>query len=246
MELIYVADTVDDLIYGKEDWSEITGPEANHYWKWPLEPDGAPEDIEAPPRTPRPTEDQEWKRLGRKVPESPVEWLGVIPDAEYSVDARGTVTNSTGAVMTNPQGAATAVESVRDRPGGRFRVTRKQRLILVSDPKVHRYFVAGRLGEPFRSLESADAVEFDVSDLQPGSAYPGPADDVNGSFRIRSRGGGTIERRLDRGTWEAAIDEGQPILGRRATPCTSPRLAWRRGGRYRLQCEQQMGRLVLR
>src|SRR5207244_12882212 len=32
MHLIYVADTVDEIIYAKEDWADLTGAAANGYW----------------------------------------------------------------------------------------------------------------------------------------------------------------------------------------------------------------------
>ena len=35
MHLIYVADTVDEVIYAKEDWADLTGEAANRYWLWP-------------------------------------------------------------------------------------------------------------------------------------------------------------------------------------------------------------------
>ena len=39
MHVVYVHDTVDEAIYGKEDWSDLTGAEANRYWLWPLDPE---------------------------------------------------------------------------------------------------------------------------------------------------------------------------------------------------------------
>src|SRR6266852_646121 len=123
MHLLYVADSVDEFDYSKQDWSDLTGAGANHYWLWSIEPDRAPEPVEGPPATPRPTEEQEWERLGRRAPLSPVPWLGMVIGQEYSVDTLGTVTNSVGSVVVNPQSVGAMVEAVRGRPGGRFRVT---------------------------------------------------------------------------------------------------------------------------
>ena len=53
MHLLYVDGTVDDLIYAKADWSDLTGEDANHYWKWAFESE-LPErqDRAAPDPTP--------------------------------------------------------------------------------------------------------------------------------------------------------------------------------------------------
>src|SRR5262249_37711432 len=134
MHLLYVNGTVDELIYAKEDWTDLTGEGANHYWLWPPDPDAPPQHQSGPPTSPRPTEEQEWLRLGQQAPAEPVRWLGVLTGQEYSVDTLGTVTNSSGAVIGNPQAAAEAVHKVRGRPGGRFRVTPAHWLLLVFGP----------------------------------------------------------------------------------------------------------------
>src|SRR5205085_2532498 len=66
MHLIYVRDTVDELIYGKADWSDLTGSDRNRYWLWPVE--GEPQAADGPPISPRPTEDQVWDSLGQQLP----------------------------------------------------------------------------------------------------------------------------------------------------------------------------------
>lgn len=114
MHLLYIADTVDDLIYAKEDWGDLTGEGANRYWRWPLDPELPPEPQDGPPRTPRPTEEQEWERLGGRPPTEPQVWNGVIVGQEYSVDHMGTVPNASAVVMANPQG----IDEMSDRGPG--------------------------------------------------------------------------------------------------------------------------------
>ena len=63
MHVIYVAGTVDELIYAKQDWSDLTGEAANHYWLWSLDPSWRPS-RKTVRRIPRPTEDQEWIASG--------------------------------------------------------------------------------------------------------------------------------------------------------------------------------------
>lgn len=75
MHIVYVADTVDELTYAKEDWSDLTGEAANNYLSWPLDAT-APLPQQRPPRTPRAKEKTEWERLGKTAPTGATPWLG--------------------------------------------------------------------------------------------------------------------------------------------------------------------------
>ncbi len=213
MHLLYVADTVDDLIYAKEDWGDLTGEGANRYWRWPLDPLSSPEPQDGPPRTPMPTEEQEWTRLGERPPDRPEPWHGVVVGQEYSVDTMGTVTNSSGAVIANPQDAPEMVAAVRGRPGGRFRLTPMHRLVLVANRADDGVgvLVAGALTQPFRTLDEvvgSDAVGVDPRDLRPGDRYDGPSDRSGGTYKLRQKGGGMIGRKGAGRSTEFALTEG--------------------------------------
>ncbi len=209
MHLIYVDDTVDDLIYAKADWTDLTGADANRYWKWAYGADQE-EQVESPPRTPLPTEEQAWELIGRNIGEDPVVWPGIPVGQEYSVKTNGAVFNAFGAQIANPQGVDQLVARVRGREGGRFRVTPQYGLVLVWQPEAEKpgFFAAGQLKEPFKVLpevDAATAVE-KVSGLAPGDDYPGPADKKGGVFKVSQRGGGLIERRVPGGSEIARSD----------------------------------------
>ncbi len=211
MHVIYVHDTVDESIYGKEDWSDLTGADANRYWLWPLDPALPPLSQPEPPLKPRPTEDAEWKRLGECVPTEPALWHGELPSYEFSVDTRGNVSASDGSLIENPQGVSEMVEKVRGRPGGRFRVTPLHNLVIVFGEfgKGMAAFVAGQVRDPLRlrKTQTNTPAEFDVGLLSPGSVYPGPQDKTKGTFKFRQKKGGVIERRL-RDLFHFAVIEG--------------------------------------
>ncbi len=200
MHLIYVRDTVDDLIYGKADWTDLTGEDANRYWEWPV---GAiePREVPDPPRTPKPTEEQAWNLLGQPSAGLPVDWPGLVAGQEYSVSTTGVVHNAFDRLIANPQAVGAMVASVRGRPGGRFTVTPALRLVLVWEGGPDMSLkLAGRLDEPFRVAEEVDgAAQIDVSELPCGAAYPGPSDKVGGTFKLSQRGGGNIERAVKGG-----------------------------------------------
>jgi superfamily II DNA or RNA helicase len=215
MHLLYVADSVDEFIYAKEDWADLTGEGNNSWWLWPLDPELPPEPQDGPPQTPRPTEDQEWERLGGAVPDEPVLWLGVLPSQEYSVNTLGTLRNASGTMLANPQGVIELIQQVRGSAGGRFWVTPKYHLVIMFlDEGGHTNpYVVGRLNEPFVALPEGSATDVDVASLQPGDPYPGPADNEGGSYQIRSKQGGRIERKLGGRTQFAIASAGhEPTL----------------------------------
>ena len=231
MHLLYIADTVDDLIYAKEDWGDLTGEGANRYWRWPLDPELPPEPQDGPPRTPRPTEEQEWERLGGRPPTEPQVWNGAIVGQEYSVDHMGTVHNASAVVMANPQGVDEMVAAVRGRPGGKFRVTPMHRLVLVSrrTDDGSEFLVAGALAEPFIALDDIDmssVADVDMDRLAPGDRYPGPSDKSGGTYKLRQKGGGVIERKGPDRSSEFALTDGAgaPELHRNANQLLN---AWR-------------------
>lgn len=227
MHVIYVHDTVDEAIYGKEDWSDLTGAEANHYWLWPLDPDQPRQAQPGPPLQPRPTEEAEWKRFGGQLPEEPAPWLGDLPDYEFSVDTRGNVTTSEGAWIENPQGVASMVEKVRRKPGGRFRVTPQYNLVVVLGESGHGMvpYLVGQLEEPFRLREDSPEVPYDidVTALVPGAPYPGPTDRKQGTFKLRQKRGGVIERKVG-ALQQFAVTEGESELVENAKQLLA---AWR-------------------
>jgi superfamily II DNA or RNA helicase len=197
--LVYAADTVDTLIYAREDWSDLTGSASNLYFRWPLDSD-EPLRQAGPPARPSPTEEQEHARLGdlSEITE-PREWLGLARGAEYSMNSAGVLTNATGRAILNPQTAARALRSVRGRPDGKFRVTPKHRYIVIWDNEHSRHLVAGQVRDAYvTETEAQPAADVDVTTLRPGDAYAGArtyelADariSASGEIKRKRRGGG--------------------------------------------------------
>jgi superfamily II DNA or RNA helicase len=234
MHVVYVAETVDDLIYGKEDWSDLTGADANVYWRWPVNSSERRHEP-GPPRTPRPTEEQAWAGLRPvfEAGETPV-WPGMVPPQEYSVDTLGTVRNAQDAVIENPQGATEWVQRIRRRAGGRFYVTPVLKLVIVYGEDGRGGMepcLAGKLHEPFRVRELGDALAdqdgavepVDTSALQPGNPYPGPTDKSE-TYQVRTKRGGVIEKSLDSRNRVFAVDDGPGPKGENARQLVR---AWR-------------------
>ncbi len=218
MHVLYVRETTDELIYSKEDWSDLTGAEANKYWIWGP---GAtePDDVAGPPRQPKLLELDEWSRIGAEITDPPSQWLGVVPDADYTVDVNGNVSTFAGRRVLNPQGVGEMVERACGQRGGRFKITRRLRIVLVGrrSDEGFRFVAAGLLDEPFRLKVDEDDTPAPMSltnGLRAGDPYVGPTDSRRGAFVIRSARGGGIGRKRAGGV-NLAIDD----------PDTSPELA---------------------
>ena len=227
MHILYVDDTVDDLIYGKADWADLTGEGSNFYWKWPAE--GPAIALDGPPRTPLPTEAQAWELLGRSEGKPPIPWPGVVTGQEYKVSTNGTVHNAFGALIANPQEVSSMITAVRGRPGGRFRVTPENLLVLVwpvGPEEGKKPFLAGRLQEPFTVAAEVQTPlnDIDVSSLRPGDTYSGPTDRSGGSYKLGKRAGGVIERSVSGGREFALTDPA--IAGFRALTAREILDAW--------------------
>jgi superfamily II DNA or RNA helicase len=233
MHLLYVHETVDDLIYAKTDWTDLTGESANRYLLWKVGSD-RPQEQDGPPRSPKPTEDAAWARLGPVITR-PVEWPGEYVGQEYSVSTTGVVHNSFKNLIANPQNVADMVTRLRGRPGGRLKVTPQHHLVLLwergraDDPG--QPWLVGQLAEPFVVADQVtmEQVAKDTAELNltPGAPYLGPTDKKQGSFKISLRGGGMLERAVAGGREYAATDSSAP----RAANVRAVLTAWEQLGR---------------
>ena len=187
--LLYAADTVDELIYAREDWSDLTGPARNAYFVWPLGAD-TPLVRDEPPAKPSPSEDQEAERLGTLVAgEAPQSYRGIARGETYSMNSAGVITNAAGRAIVNPQDVGRALVRVRGRADGTFRITPRKRFMLVYDRDANAFVAAGTLGTPFITEDAGvDASAIDIATLAPGDPYPGARTSERGTYRITSAG----------------------------------------------------------
>lgn len=235
MHLLYVGESVDELIYGKTDWSDLTGDSSNRYWRWPVGAD-APEPLAGPPMSPKPTEGEVWTELQSRG--FPLPWPGEFSGQEYSVDTKGVVRNAFGRLIANPQHVADLVREIRGRSGGRFRVTPQHRLVLVwgESETGNQAWLVGQLMEPFETVEEVTSQSKGGPPmpsilpevLTPGARYDGPSDRQHGTFKISQRGGGQIERPIRGGGREYADAEGD---SRHAANARAVLDAWNATGR---------------
>lgn len=240
MHIVYVADTVDEVIYGRADWSDLTGRDVNHYWTWPAL-EGGPRPADGPPRSPLPSEQTIFDNQGQFIPEVPGPWPGEVTGLEYSVSTNATVHNAFGRLIANPQGVERTIEAARGRAGGRFHVTPQHQFVLLWErtPDGPKAIVAGRLDEPFEVapevVGSPSASDADAESWNPGDVFLGPTDKGRGTYKLSQRQGGLIERAApDRGREYAFLEGmGQPDLEGNAQRLLG---AWNQLGRPASRC----------
>ena len=197
MHVIYVASTVDESIYEKEDWVDLTGESRNEFLRWPLDPNVAPTRADGPPRRPKSTEMQEFARLSALGASYPQPWLGVLRGQDYRIDTRGNLMNASNTMIENVQGVGEMIRAVRGTSGGKFIVTPVHRFVLVAMrvDDVTKWFVGGIVPDEFRPITDVDrTTDVDVSASKPGDPYFGPVSVTNGKYMVRARHGGVVER----------------------------------------------------
>ncbi len=240
MHILYVSKTVDEVIYGRADWSDLTGRDVNHYWTWPLF-GIAPEPAAGPPRSPLPSEAAIYENQANLLPVVPGPWPGEVTGLEYSVSTNGTVHNGFDRLIANPQGVDEMMLNARGREGGRFHVTPQFRFVLVWERTADgpRPVVIGRLEEPFEVAPEVSEVPAvpgpRAAELRPGDVFTGTIDKANGTFKLGQRQGGVIERAApDRGREYAFVEgTGRDELERNAQHLLG---AWNDLGRPATKC----------
>ena len=185
VHMLYVSDTVDESIYGKLDWRDLTGPENNTYLKWGLNQTESQKVSDAP-RQPLLLDEDAFQKLTRSDEgiDFPQRWLGDIPDHRFSVDFQGLIQNSEGIVVTNPQGVPDMLQQFHGRQSGKVYVTSAHHLVLAYKDK--KPFVIGQIQNPFSDVV---AVKENVDiEYTTGDEYFGPDDKQYGEWKNIGRG----------------------------------------------------------
>jgi superfamily II DNA or RNA helicase len=193
--VLYIRDTVDDVIYDREDWDRLVGLRRNRYFTW--DPPQPPREQPGPPRRP-PSDEGEIDITSLDIGD---QYPGRYAGDEYSADRQGNVSDADGRIALNPQQVPARVVQLRGRPG-RFRVTPKGRAVLVRReraPEDWETLFAGVLDQPFDFGGSRQANgKPDTASLAAGDVYSGPIAPAE-ELRFRQRHGGVIARRVRRG-----------------------------------------------
>lgn len=200
IQVLYVRDTVDDLIYEKMRWEELTGAQRNRYYLWDPLAGTDPVEQAEPPRRPLPTETEIEADLtpGAVYP-------GAYEGAEYTADTQGNVYPAGDDIRhaVNPQGIPEQIQAVKGSYG-RFRVTPTKGYVLVIVPREGAWetLYVTTLSEPFQfdGAELPGEAEADLANLKPGDPFPGHVSEGAPTYGYRrKRGRPVITQAVKRG-----------------------------------------------
>jgi hypothetical protein len=204
IHVLYAKDTIDELIYEKVDWQEITGADANEFYVWDVEHDPIPQS--GPPRHPLPRDYQ----VDESMLEPGVVYPGRYEGSEYTCDAMGNVYDSNGHPVAAPKGLVERIREVKGRYG-RFRITKARRHVLVRVPGTSDDFVTlyvttleselqSGLSESMTS-KTGLSPEAWARTAKPGDEYPfGDSNWEDAEpLEFGSKRGGVIEKRVHNG-----------------------------------------------
>ena len=192
LHVLYAADTTDEMIYEKQDWSTVTGAERNRYFVWdPTQSGSSSLEKDGPPRTPKPTEDKiDWGAL-----QEGADYPGAYEGMEFSSDSQGNVKDSKGRIASNPQDVPALIQKARGS-FGRFLVTPRRNAILISAGEGGRLIFGAILAEPFKFSDKVFAA--------------GSGDEIQ--LLVRSKAGGyRIARKIPGGEIFFARTTGQAV-----------------------------------
>lgn len=191
MHVLYARDTVDELIYEREDWGKSTGVERNVYFTL----DGADvlEPKDRPPRQPLPADtevDVDSLTAGGTYP-------GRLEGTEFTTDSQKNVKTVDGKLIDAPEWLWPAVVSSKNQ-AGKFRVTPRRHFVIVRVREGEDWLTrfVGQLEEPLTVVKAGDEGAL-APPAAVGTEYAGPRDDEGGEFTVRqSAAGRHIARKL--------------------------------------------------
>jgi superfamily II DNA or RNA helicase len=197
LHVLYMANTVDEMIYEKNDWDRVLGAEKNIYFKWDPFSGAPPVEQPDPPRRPLPSEDEiDWSRI-----KAGDEYPGRYEGKEYSIDSQNNITDQDGRVVCNSKEILKDLAPYLDR-SRKFRVTPKKRAVLfrINENGDWRTRYAGILAHEINLLDQRDTEGLvEVDSLKPGDEYPGSALGVE-KYQVKQRSDGfLISKRVKRG-----------------------------------------------
>jgi superfamily II DNA or RNA helicase len=200
IHILYVRNTVDELIYEREDWGKLTGAERNLYYTW--DPTEEPELQLGPPRACLPP-DYEVDVSGLKPGDL---YPGRLEGEMYSCDSQGNIRDQQDRHIANPKAIYEAVREVLGRPG-RFYVTPQRHYCLVrvpgGDDWETRFVTALPAPLVFADPQGAPKSTVDraewLKEASPGDPYPFEPEAPTEKLKFSQKQGGVIARKIPRG-----------------------------------------------
>lgn len=204
VHVLYVRDTVDELIYEREDWNRLTGADRNLYFNW--RPDGQLVEQPGPPRICLPSEvdvDPSLLVPGGIYP-------GRLEGEVLSCDSNNNVRDAEGNLVPIPREIVLRLRQVLGRPGRFFLTPLKKHCIVrvpAGDEWETRYL--GSLTEAPSAVAGGLATDEQrrewLRQARPGVPYPFAPSPPLRKYKFSLKKRGVIVEKRDRGEAFAAV-----------------------------------------
>jgi superfamily II DNA or RNA helicase len=148
IHLLYVGDTVDEEIYIKTNWSDLTGEAENKWWQWNTTDVSPAMMPDANPPKPPPTEEEAWAAIAAGT--LPAPWAGSTRGSRWSY-RQNSVYSEIETEAIKPEQAIAVLEAVSSRIGdcrGKFITTPRLHIILKRAADQTTWLAIGRLDGP--------------------------------------------------------------------------------------------------
>lgn len=218
IHVLYAHKTVDDSIYGKVSWDDITGIDRNRYYIWTPGSDPIPQ--EGPPRTPPPKD----RTIEPETLSPGCIYNGDYEGDEYTCDMKENIMDISGKYALNPGNIPALVKQIKGTYG-KFKITPHRKYVLVRIPQgedwVTRYVTT--LTEPFNfppvishpNTLSEDVTQW-VEKALPGDIYPfNQIQTLIKNLKFKQTRGGVISKKVSGGEVYAKMGNAasDPVMG---------------------------------
>jgi superfamily II DNA or RNA helicase len=167
IHLLYVGNTVDEEIYIKTNWSDLTGEAENKWWQWDVTDESPLMMPDSSPPKPPPTEEEAWAAIATGP--LPATWTGSTRGSRWSY-RQNSVYSEIETEAIKPEQAISVLEAASSRIGdcrGKFIVTPRLHVILKRAADQTTWLAVGRLDAP---LTARPREPRPVRERRPGTA----------------------------------------------------------------------------
>jgi len=145
IHLLYVGNTVDEEIYIKTNWSDLTGEAENKWWQWDATDELPSMMPDSNPPKPPPTEEEAWAAIADGP--LPAPWAGSTRGSRWSY-RQNSVYSEIETEALKPEQAIALLEAASPRLGdcrGKFVLTPRLHVILKRGAEQATWLAVGRL-----------------------------------------------------------------------------------------------------
>jgi superfamily II DNA or RNA helicase len=166
IHLLYVGKTVDEEIYIRSNWSDLTGESENKWWNWDLKGTAPSKTPDENPPKPPPTEEEAWQSVSAIA--LPAPWPGSPGGSLWSF-RQNSIFSQVDTEVIEPAEAVAMLEAASLKIGdcrGKFVVTPRLHVVLKKRNDPNSWLALGRLSGPLKAKPRVAAAAASMASLR--------------------------------------------------------------------------------